>query len=110
MPANVLIELTRGDDWSGLAFRWLDSEREPMPIESAKLQVRATVDAAEPLLELDESGGLDISEPGMVGIAITAEQSTDLENGVWDLEAVTTSDQKKTLGGGKILVTPDVTR
>lgn len=43
MTEQHTIRLTRGDSWANLKVRWRDSDGEPVPLASARLQVRPRV-------------------------------------------------------------------
>jgi hypothetical protein len=110
MARNKEIRATRGDDYDGLIVRWLDSERVPIPIASAKLQVRATPQSSRVLLELTETDGLDLSVLGEINIVgLTQDRLTTPYRGLWDLEAVATSGKRKTLLRGEFVIEEDVT-
>lgn len=101
------IELIRGDSFA-LTVRWLDADRDPIEISSARLQVRTKPDSRTALLTLTDGAGLELSAPGTIDVTITSEQSQELSSGAWDLEATSVGDQVKTLVGGKFLVEKDV--
>ena len=105
---NHTIDLVRGDDYS-LIVRWLDSADVEVPIASARLQVREHIDDAATLLSLAGGSGLTIAG-GQITIAITETQSATLRTGRWDLEAISSGGQTKTLVGGPFNVTEDVSR
>lgn len=105
------VQLVRGDSWSGVQARWLDASGVPVPIASARMQVRDSTDGERVLLELTESAGITYdSTNGWLTPAITATQSAALRSGVWDLEATAQDARVKTLVGGSIEVVPDVSR
>lgn len=118
VPQHTL-DVVRGDDFAGPVVRWLDGDREPVPILSARLHVRRLVSDTEPLLTLNDGEGLTIGGADLneVSIALTAAQTAGLTEGVWDLEGVTqvfTANglvpRVKTLLGGRVSVEKDVTR
>jgi hypothetical protein len=104
------LELTRGDHYSK-RIRWLDADGQPIPIASARLQARRDPDASAKMLALDETDGLELAEPGTIDIAITPAHSSGITgDGVWDLEVTSAAGKTKTLLGGKLRGTKDVSR
>lgn len=104
------IRVTRGDDWAGLIARWLDADREPVAIDSARMQIRRTP-ATDVVLGISDGDGLDLSTPGEVAISFTAEQTQALAGGYcWDLEATAASGLVRTIAGGALTVDRDITR
>lgn len=112
VPQHTL-NVVRGDDFDGPVVRWLDGDRLPVAIGSARLHVRRLVSDDQPLLTLGNGSGLTIGGAGLneVSIVLTAAQTTGLTEGVWDLEATAAADGRvRTLLGGRVSVTKDVTR
>lgn len=101
------LSLVRGDDFE-LQVRWKDADGVQVPISQARLQIRQRVDT-DPVLTLTVGSGLAVAS-GTVTITLTAAQTAALGDGVWDLEATSTAGKVKTLIGGKVRVTKDVTR
>lgn len=104
------IELVRGDSWSGVKVRWRDGAGDPVVLASARMQIRQSADAATVELELTDGDGLTIDSDQYVVPAITPVQSAALVSGRWDLEVTSESGEVRTLLGGAVKVTPDVTR
>lgn len=106
------INLLSGDDFE-LVVRWQDADENAIPIDTARLQVRATAAAAEPLIDLSEDltvvgGEITLTMDG----TRTAEvfEAVGTAQAVWDLEATAETGVVKTLVGGRFRVTQDVTR
>lgn len=100
MPVKRTIRGTQGDTWADFVFRWLDSEREPIAIASARMTFRGS---PEELIELDGNDGLDLDTPGEITPLLTPAQTDALTSGEWDVEATATSGRVKTLFEGNYI-------
>lgn len=80
----------------------------------ARMQVRRTVDSAEPMLSIDteELGGITIDEEnGKIFVEITAEQTSEITtNGVYDIEIEDETGVVSRMVQGEFLLSPEVTR
>lgn len=110
MTEQHTIRLTRGDSWANLKVRWRDSDGEPVPLASARLQVRPRVSSPTVLLSMTTDDDLTIVTGDYVVPSLTAEQTKDLTSGWYDLEVTSTAGQVKTLIAGRFIVDKDVTR
>lgn len=108
MAVKRTIRLYRGDDWSEMAFRWLDSVGDEIPIASARMQFRVSQSSEEVQLTLTGGDGLVVDDATVTPF-ITAAQSAALASGVWDLEVTGEDDAVKTLAYGELIVMRDVT-
>jgi hypothetical protein len=102
------------------SFIW-KAGRPPMPVDltgwTARLQMRSEIDAATVLLSLTtENGGITLGgTDGWIDLFISAEDTADItwRSAVYDLELVEpliTPEHVENKVGGRVIVTPEVTR
>jgi hypothetical protein len=113
LPVNVDLRIRQGTTWpktitikqDGVAVDYLDGY-------TARMQIRASVDADEPLLTLTtENGRIAINaELGQIGLRLEVADTTALESGVYDLEIIAPSGEVTSLMAGTVRVSPEVTR
>lgn len=80
---------------------------------AAALQVRESVDSAEPLVSLTEAAGIALGgEEGTIGVHFTPEETAGLtlRSVVYDLELTPEEGETFRLLQGTITVSPEVTR
>lgn len=116
MPAATYdFEIEQGATFS-LSFRWKDDAGVPIPLTgyTARMQVRASVSAPVPLLELSVANGrLVIDAPaGRVTIALDPATTAAMawKRGVYDLELVSPAGDVVRLVSGAVTVSREVTR
>lgn len=116
MAGTYHLRIDQGSDYA-LQLTYQDAEGESIDVSShtAALQIRTTHEDADTLLELDHSNGITLAANGEILIEITAAQTESLPTsvrnpvGVWDIE-LTGGGLVKRLLGGKVYVSPEVTR
>lgn len=114
MSARVNLTVDTGVPF-GYALQWLDAANQPHDLSAAVLvaQVRARflheAPDADPVAQFDVTGDDD----GWIHLTLPAEQTTDLEPGVyvWDLvvDDATMDPPRRRLARGSVTVTPAVT-
>ena len=116
MAGTYHLRIDQGSDYA-LQLVYRDADGEPMPLDgyTAALQIRRRHSSRETLLELSDGEGITLGEDGEIQIEIPAAQTADLPArergpvGVWDIE-LTNSTNVNRLLGGKVYVSPEVTR
>jgi hypothetical protein len=99
------------------SFRWVDADEQPILLTgwSARMQVRTSYKAAEPLVSLDSDalGGIVLT-PAEGGIYLELDAAATAElpakQGVYDLEMVSPTGEVTRLLQGTFTITPEATR
>ena len=102
-------------EWQWLVKANPTEEAEPRDLTgwTARMQIRRSTSAEKVLAELTTANGLLLlNHEGLVRIKIPAEVSTewDFSSGVYDLENVDPDGGVTRFAGGRVTVTPEVTR
>lgn len=114
---SIVIEA--GATWER-RLTWKDADGVLVPLagRGARMQIRAAYAAASPAVTISTTaGGIEISDPGVILLELTAAQTTalgsQLQSGVYDLEITSGSgaDEVVTrLLQGDVTVSPEATR
>lgn len=114
-PAKLKFTIYQGATFRK-RLRWSDPSKTPIDLTgcTARMQVRADVDAVLALLTLTtENGGITLGGPaGTVDLFIADEDTAVItwDGGVWDLEIQHPGGDVIRLAEGSISVSPEVTR
>ena len=112
IESNPFDQEWKAGDAEEVKVRYLNPDRTPIVIQSARMQLRKKI--SSPTADLEIAGVWDsitgeITFPALP--ADTTALSTSTKNNyVYDVEVTITATEIKTLGNGKITVTADITR
>lgn len=102
----------------GAGWRWVitvNAGGEPADLTgyAARLQMRETVDAAEPFVSLTDGDGITVDEEaGTLDVYLSDDDTAALtvRRGVYDLEIEPAGGDTVRLYAGKVRISPEVTR
>jgi hypothetical protein len=92
---------------------WKDKNRRPINITgwTARMQIRKIVADPNLILELSTANGrIVFTAAGTIELRLTAQETSTLQAGVYDLEMVAPDGSVTRLVEGKVVVSPEVTR
>lgn len=112
--ATLNLTFPQGATWS-LALTWNDDGGDPINLTgyAARMQVRASYDAAATALSLANGSGITLGgAAGAITLSVPASTTTTVNPGtyVYDLELQSSGGEVTRLVEGTLEVTPEVTR
>jgi hypothetical protein len=120
MPGKLNLKINQGETFKH-SLKWTDADGVAINLTgaSARMQVRASVDAAQPLLTFSSDpltnpdGSIVLGgAAGTIDLKLSAIKTAAINwiTGVYDLEIVDSLDDVTRLVEGKVTVTKEVTR